>query len=71
MMVDPCFRLALGALLLGSLACATSSDDLIELHTRRNAELDRLGQQPGMPDTWGTQAPQDPLPYAPLAADDQ
>ncbi len=71
MMVDPFSRLVLGVLLLGSLACASSGRDLVERHARRNAELDRLGQQAGIPDTWQTHYLKDALPHVALAADDR
>jgi len=52
MPINPFSRLALGAMLMGLLACASSTRDQTRLHVQRNAELDRLGAQAGMPEPW-------------------
>jgi hypothetical protein len=52
MPINPFSRLALGAMLMGLLACASSTRDQTRLHVQRNAELDRLGAQTGMAEPW-------------------
>jgi hypothetical protein len=52
MIISPFCRLLLGAMLMGLLACTSSTRDQTRLHVRRNAELDRLGAQAGMPEPW-------------------
>lgn len=52
MLIDPFSRLALGAMLMGLLACASSTGDQTRLHVKRNAELDRLEGQAGMAEPW-------------------
>ena len=52
MINDPFRRLMLGAMLMGLLGCANSTRNQTRLHVQRNAELDRLGQQAGMPEPW-------------------
>jgi|GEM_PF-1898811 hypothetical protein len=52
MTIHPYCRLIPGAMLMGLLACASSTQGQTRLHFQRNAELDRLDRQAGMPDTW-------------------
>ena len=52
MIIDPFSRLVYGAMLMGLLACASSTRDQARLHVQRNAELDRLGAQTGMAEPW-------------------
>jgi len=57
MVVLPLCHLLLGTALLGSLACAAPGPDRELLLPRRIAELDQLGLQAGMPDTYMTRHP--------------
>ncbi len=52
MVIDPFSRLVFGAMLMGLLACASSTRDKARLHVQRNLELDRLDTQPGMAEPW-------------------
>jgi hypothetical protein len=52
MIIDPFSRLVFGAMLMGLLACGSSTRDQARLHVQRNAELDRLGAQTGMAEPW-------------------
>jgi len=52
MIIDPYSRLVFGAMLMGLLACASSTRDKARLHVQRNLELDRLDTQAGMAEPW-------------------
>jgi len=55
MAIEPAAKIMLAAMLAGSLGCASFNRDHSALHAQRSAELDRLDQQAGMPDSYRAQ----------------